>query len=137
MTRVFGAAALAVITTAALFVSADAQPQPHTGTLGTSKDNPCFFQHDVSSFSSPNDHTVYLRVGVDDYYKLDLTGYCGNLDFALGIALQNRSGGPTICSPLDAELIVRQSGEPTNHCPVTAIHKLNQAEVLTLGKNKP
>jgi hypothetical protein len=137
MRRVLAAAALGAISTVALFVSADAQPQPQAPSPGASKDNACFFQRDVSSFKAANEHTVYLRVGVNDYYRLDLISDCQNLDFALGLALQNRSGGPTICSPLDAELIVRQSGAPVDHCPVTAIHKLNPAEVLALGKNKP
>ena len=85
MRRVFAAAALSAIATVALFVSADAQPQPQAGeSPGASKDNACFFQRDVSSFSAAGEHTVYLRVGVNDYYRLDLTSDCQNLDFCAG-----------------------------------------------------
>ncbi len=48
-------------------------------------------------------------MGVSEYYKLDLMGPCHNLDFAQGVELRNPGGG-AICSPLDAEVIVRLSG---------------------------
>lgn len=115
----------------ALALPAAAQPQPGA------RQDACFFQRDVQGFSAAGSQTVYLRVGVNDYYRLDLDGPCDNLDFALGLGLRNRSGGPTICSPLDAEVIVRLSGAPTDYCPVKAIRKLTPAEAAALGKSKP
>jgi len=97
----------------------------------------CIFPRDISSFSSPNDHTVYLRVGASNYYKLDLIGPCHNLGFAQGVELKTSTAAVAICSPLDAELIVRLSGAAPDLCPVQGISKLTPAEVALLGKNKP
>ena len=110
-------------------VSAQGNPSARADT--------CFFQRDVSSFSAPDDHTVYFRVGVTSYYKVDVADPCSNMNWAQAIELQNRSGGPTICSPLDAQLIVHLSGMPTQFCPVTGFRKLTVSEVGALGKNKP
>jgi hypothetical protein len=132
MTRVSkGALTATAITLLALSSSVSAQPKP-----GQAPSSQCFFRRDITSFSAPNDHTVYLRVGVSDYYKLDVTA-CSNLDFALGIELRPYRGEMAICSPLDAELVVRLSGAIPDHCPIQALHKLNPAEVTLLGKNKP
>ena len=123
------AAALGVL---ALSSTVAAQPQP-TGK----PTQECIFPRDISSFSSPNDHTVYLRVGVSNYYKLDLTGPCNNLNFAMGVGLRTPHGSVAICSPLDLDLIVRLSGAPADYCPVQGISKLSPPEVALLGKNKP
>ena len=123
------AAALALFS---LTGPAQAQPQSRT----PAPERSCFFQQNVSSFSAPDDHTVYLRVGVSEYYKLDLMGPCHNLDFAQGVELRNPGGG-AICSPLDAEVIVRLSGAATDRCPIQGLRKLAPDEVKLLGKNKP
>jgi hypothetical protein len=97
----------------------------------------CFFQRDVLGFSAPDDHTVYLRVGPSDYYRLDLMGTCPNLNWSQGLFLRNRSGGPTVCSPMDADVMVRLRGAIPDDCPVSAIHKLSKPETLALGKDRP
>ena len=126
------ATATLIVATGALFSSSvSAQGNP------SARADSCFFQRDVSSFSAPDDHTVYFRVGVRDYYKVDVADPCTNMNWAQAIELQNRSGGPTICSPLDAQLIVHLSGMPTQFCPVTGFRKLTVSEVGALGKNKP
>jgi hypothetical protein len=127
-----GAWTATAITTLALSSSVWAQPKPNKAPQAQS----CFFRRDISSFSAPNDHTVLLRVGVNDYYKLDVTA-CSNLDFALRVELRPYRGEVAICSPLDAELVVRLSGAIPDHCPIQAMHKLTPAEVALLGKNKP
>ena len=126
-------AALSLVCAAAAW----AQSAPQTNAPAPKPADACFFQRDVNSFSSPNDHTVYFRVGASDYYELDLMGTCPNLDWSLGLALRNRSGGATICSPMDAELIVRLSGAVPDYCPVNAIRKLSRPEALALGKDRP
>jgi hypothetical protein len=134
MRNVFIAAAAALLLGGASTVSA--QPAP-ASSAPPQPPSACFFPRDVIGFSAPNDHTVYFRVGPSDYYQLDLMTPCSNLNWSDGLALQNRSGGPTICSPTDAEVVVRLKGQFTDHCPVQAMRKLTQVEVQALGKNRP
>ena len=36
----------------------------------------CFWVQNVNGWSAADDHTVYLRTGVKDVYRLDLMGAC-------------------------------------------------------------
>jgi hypothetical protein len=95
----------------------------------------CFYSRSISGFAAPNDHTVYLRVGASDVYRLDLMGSCLNVDWRQSIALKTTGGSDFICEGLDAELIVPDRVMGPQHCPVNAIHKLTPAEVAALPKN--
>jgi hypothetical protein len=55
------------------------------------------------------------------------------LSFRNGFALQGSPTGPWICHPLDATVIIRQTGI-TQRCPVTAIHQLTPDEIAALPK---
>ena len=93
----------------------------------------CFLRRDVQGFSAPNDHTVYLRVGVSQIYRLDLMGDCQGLTFRQSFGLEDRPASPWICSPLDATVVYRETGI-RQRCPVTAIHKLTVDEMKALPK---
>jgi len=102
----------------------------------------CFARREVESFSAPNDHTVYLRVGVSRYYRLDLMTNCLDLTFrqgiGQGIGLEDQPANAFICSPLEATVVYRAVGGIAQRCPVTAIHKLTPAEAAALPKkDKP
>jgi len=93
----------------------------------------CFFARDVNGFSAPNDHTVYIRVGVSKVYRLDLMNDCVNLTYRQSIGLESIPAESWICSPLDATVIYRDTGFP-ERCPVTAIHQLSPDELAKLPK---
>jgi hypothetical protein len=93
----------------------------------------CFLQRNISNFSAPDDRTVYVRVGVKDIWRLDLMTSCTGLTFRNSFALQGSPTGPWICHPLDATVIIRNTGI-TQRCPVTAIHHLTPDEAAALPK---
>ena len=94
----------------------------------------CFNVRDLNGFSAPSDELLYIRVGVRDVFRLDLTAGCPNLAFRQGIGLESTPPGePFICSPLQAEVVYRDNGFPAR-CQVTAIHKLSEAEYSALPK---
>jgi hypothetical protein len=95
--------------------------------------NQCFRPDEINGFNAPDDHTVYIRVGVNDFYKLDLMGDCIDLTFRQSLGIQRTPGMGWICSPLDATIVYRETGMP-ERCPVTGIHKLSAAEVAALPK---
>lgn len=95
--------------------------------------NQCFVRRNVNGFSAPDDRTVYIRVGVSDVWRLDLMTDCTGLSFRNAFGLEARPASAWICSPLDATVIVRQTGI-SQRCPVSALHKLTPDEIAALPK---
>lgn len=116
-------------------VAALGQPSsaPPGAKPGARPQDQCFFARDVNGFNAPDNHTVYIRVGVNQVYRLDLMTDCLDLTFRQSLGIQSTPGSPWICSPLDAQIVYRDVGMP-QRCPVTAIHKLTPAEVAALPK---
>ena len=115
----------------AAFVLASPAALPAAPTA-TNRDA-CFVRRDVSGFSAPNDHTVYLRVGVSQVVRLDLMTDCTGLSFRNAFGLEDSPATPWICSPLEATVISRDGGIG-QRCPVKEIHKLTPDEVAALPK---
>ena len=107
-------------------ISALAQPVPKPA-------NECFATSDISNFNAPDDHTVYLRVGVRTVYKLELMTDCLDLTFRESLGIESRPASPWICSPLDATVVYGEHGSRMR-CPVSAYHKLTPEEVAALPK---
>ena len=104
----------------------DAKPA-HTDT--------CFWARNVTGFAAPDDHTVYVRVGLHDVYRLDLMISCPDVDWNQRVALQSsRGAGGSICNALDAEIVSHAVGLGRQRCPVKAMHKLTPDEVAALPK---
>lgn len=93
----------------------------------------CFWTRDVQSYTTQGEEVVNVRVGVRDVYRLDLLGPCHDIDWPLGIALVSKGGG-AICSPHDADVLVRSDLFGPQRCPVRAIRKLTPQEVAGLPK---
>jgi hypothetical protein len=93
----------------------------------------CFLRQDVDGFSAPDDHTVYLRVGSNRIYRLDLMTRCLDLTFRQRIGLEHQPASPWVCSPLEATVVYNATGIQ-QRCPVKAIHKLTPEEVAALPK---
>lgn len=92
----------------------------------------CFWNHQVNSFAAQGDRTVNLRVGVNDYYQLELFSPCPDVEWTQKIALISR-GTSTICSGLDAEVVTPSPIGPQK-CLVRNVRKLTPAEVAALPK---
>ena len=93
----------------------------------------CFLSRNVNNFTAPDDHTVYVRVGVNEIYRLDLMTDCIDIPFRQSLGLESMPGNPWICSPLDATIVTRDTGIP-QRCPVKAIQKLTPDQVTALPK---
>jgi hypothetical protein len=131
---VVSAAALA----AALALAAQAGAQPSAQTSAPARSSrpqrACFNVRMIDNFNAPDESTVYIRVNVNEVYRLKLFAPCPNVNWDQRIALLNRSGGSWICDPMDAELLVRDPGLGRQRCPVSEMRKLTPAEVAALPK---
>lgn len=122
-----------LLTIVAAWLLAAASPGGALAGAGAKSADQCFAVRSIDGFNAPDDHTVYLRVGISDVYRLDLMTDCIDLHFKETLALENVPASPWICSPLDATVISRDPGFH-QRCPVTAIHKLTPAELAALPK---
>jgi hypothetical protein len=139
---VVSATALAAALALAALVLADQagaqSSQPSAAARSSRPQNACFNVRMIDNFNAPDESTVYIRVNVNEVYRLKLFAPCPNVNWDQSIALQNRSGSSWICSPLDAELLVRDPGFGPGigpqRCPVSELRKLTPAEVAALPK---
>lgn len=124
--------------TAVLALAAQAVAQTSSQTSAPARSSrpreACFDVHMVNGFNAPDESTVYIRVSVNEIWRLKLFAPCPNVNWDQRIALQNRSGGSFVCNALDAELLVHDPGMGMQRCPITELHKLTPAEVAALPK---
>jgi hypothetical protein len=118
-----GLAALAVATAA--LAASQAAAQPHQ--------QQCLYVHNINGFNAPDDHTVYVREGVNEVWRLDLMTDCVGLSFKQAFRLRSAGGDPWICEAIQAEVSIRDVGIP-QRCPVSGLHRLTPEEVAALPK---
>jgi len=93
----------------------------------------CFRTRDISNHRKADNHTLYMRVGLKDVYRIGSKGAC------LAGATSNDAlmvGAPPsglVCSPVAFDLGVRQGGHVTP-CIVDSIVKLTPQQVAALPK---
>lgn len=115
-----------------LALGATAACAPTTpGMAGTGGERQCFFVNEVRSFASSDDRVVYVDTGSNEVFELQTFG-CSNVDWSTSIGIRTTSGGSSICSGLDAELIVPDLPGGRSTCPVTSVRRLTDAEVAAL-----
>jgi hypothetical protein len=100
-----------------------------------SGDQKCFSSRSVTSFATPNEESVYVRVGASSVYRVDLFGPCLNLEYARSLEFRTRGGGSWICGGNDADLMVPDVAMTVQPCRVTAVHPLSDDELAALPAN--
>jgi hypothetical protein len=69
----------------------------------------CFSMRDFESWKAPDANTIYIRVGVNRYYRLDLSGPCQALKMIDVHLITKSRGSDQVCSGLDWDLSVSDS----------------------------
>jgi len=102
--------------------------------------NQCFRSQDYQSFRPIDDHAFNIRVGVRDYYRIEVEGACPELTQPDAFLITTVRGSDEICGPLDWDLKIGQSG-PGNiavACIVKRQTKLTPAEAAAIPpRQKP
>jgi hypothetical protein len=70
----------------------------------------CFSASDFRSWRAPDSKTMYVRAGFRDYYRVDLYGTCPALTRGNSFLITTFRGPATICSNLDWDLKVAETG---------------------------
>jgi hypothetical protein len=100
------------------FAPAGAQPAPH---------NACFELNQMQGWKAPDNKTIFVRVNMNQYYRLDLSASCPMLTMPESHLITKARGSDLICSAIDWDLSV--SEPPPGAIPEPCIVK--QMTLLT------
>lgn len=125
MKLVLAAAAFAL--SAGLAASATAQP---------ASGHACFQSRDMRNHTVGDDHTLYVKVGMHDVWRIGMTNAC--LAGAISsdpIITRSPPGATTICKPIDMDVsIVKGGGGIKTPCIVGSVMKLTPQEAAALPR---
>ena len=83
--------------------------------------NTCFLINQFNGWKAPDTKTIYIRVGLDRVYRLDLANTCSLLAMP-NVHLITKTRGPDlVCSAIDWDLSVSES--PPGNIPEPCIVK--------------
>jgi len=126
-----------LILTAVLAVTAAAAASFTPARSAPSTPRACFHTHDWNGWRATEDaKAIYLRVGVNQIYRLDLASACANLRNPGAHLVISPRPTDQICNPVDLDLRVAPgpgAGFATP-CIVSAMTGLTAAEAAALPK---
>ena len=116
---------------AVVSVPVTAPPIPNSSTM-----EHCFFSNQLDNWKSADAKTIYLRVSMNRYFRLALSGPCQTLREPGAFLITKIHGADSICGPVDWDLHVATSWHDIPEaCIVKAMTELTPAEVAALPKN--
>jgi hypothetical protein len=117
-----GAAAIAAVSTAP--IAAQAAPARQN----------CFFSSQWRGWSSPDPQTIYIRVGINDVYRLGLIGNKSRLKTGDRFLVNRMRGSNVVCSARDLDLMISDhQGFQTPLFPTT-LTKLTPEEAKAIPR---
>jgi len=96
--------------------------------------NQCFYVTDWGNWTAPDSRTLYIKVGLNRVYKLDLANECPALLEPNTHLITHVHGADTICSPVDIDLRVSEGQGFSEPCIVTGMTQLSPAQISALPK---
>jgi hypothetical protein len=96
----------------------------------------CFFIQSFQNWKAPDNKTIYIRVNLNQYYRLDLANRCSNLNWPDSRLITQWRGSSSVCSGLDWDLKVAQGGVRgfAMPCIVKTMTPLTAVQALTIPK---
>jgi hypothetical protein len=130
-------ASLALAAAVALAAPALAQPAPGPSSKPKAAENQCFPISEFENWRAPDAKTMYLRVSVNEYYRIDMAGECPELTYPDAHLITVWRGSNEVCGPLDWDLKVADGSGPGSFavpCIVKGQTRLSPAEVAAIPK---
>ena len=128
MTKI--AVTMAALGALALAVPALADPAPAAKPRTS-----CFYSNQFENWRASDAKTMYIRVGLRRYYRLDLANSCHDLTWPSAYLITKIRGSNSICSPLDWDLRVAMSPHDIPEpCIVKAMTELTPDEVAAIPR---
>jgi Family of unknown function (DUF6491) len=98
---------------------------------GSAEGQSCFRSGQWTTWTAPNEHTLYLKVGLR-VFRLDLARPCTGLHTGASLVTHSHSG--QYCKAIDWSLAVRRGGV-THRCIVSNMTQLTPDEIAALPKD--
>jgi hypothetical protein len=93
----------------------------------------CFLTNDWQDWRGADANTIYLRVHVRDYYKVELSSGSNMVTDQSNHLVSQVRGSPWICGPLDLDLKI-SDGHISEPLIVKSITKLTPEQVAAIPK---
>jgi len=130
-------ASLALFASLALAAPASAQSAPGKTSKPAAAENQCFLISSFENWRAPDNKTMYLRVNVNEYFKIDMAGDCPELTYPDAHLITVWRGSSEVCGPLDWDLKVADGTGPGSFavpCIVKSQTRLTPAEAAAIPK---
>lgn len=93
----------------------------------------CFFSREFEQWRAPDPSTIIIRVGINRFYRLDLSAPCPTLQYPQARLITVFRGSDAICGPLDWDIRVAQYGNGiTDQCVVKSMTQLTQEQIASI-----
>ncbi|HEY0106854.1 MAG TPA: hypothetical protein VGB91_12280 [Rhizomicrobium sp.] len=103
--------------------------------------NGCFYSSEFQGWKAPDAKTIYVRVGLQRYFRLDLGNSCPALLWPDTHLITTVTGSNLICHPVDWDIKLGQSGGGggiVGACIVSKMTELTPQDVAAIPpKFKP
>ncbi len=97
----------------------------------------CFYINQFQQWKDVDDKTIYIRVNLNDYYRLDMSASCPELTYPNPHLITRTIGPETVCTALDWDLRVADGTGPGSFavpCIVSKMTKLTPSEAAAIPK---
>ena len=95
----------------------------------------CFFISQFNNWKAADDKTLYIRVGVNRFYRLDLANSCRTAMWPDAVMINKWRGSNAVCSHLDWNIQVSQRADGIPEpCIVTKMTELTADEAAALPR---
>ena len=101
----------------------------------TSGYHSCFLTSQFENWKAPDPKTIYIRVGLTRYYRLDMSSQCRSLTWPGAFLITKFRGSNSVCTALDWDIKVVDGphGIPIP-CIVKTMTELTPAEAAAIPK---
>jgi hypothetical protein len=98
------------------------------------KAHQCFYLSQWENWRAPNPDVIYMRVRVNDIYRVDLSHGSSLLLDPFVHLVSTEHGDDAVCDPIDLQLSVSENGALREPLFVKAITKLTPDQVAAIPK---
>jgi hypothetical protein len=130
-------ASLGLLASLALTAPTLAQPAPGATSKPAPAENQCFPISSFENWRALDNKTMYLRVNVNEYFRIDMSGECPELTYPDAHLITVWRGSSEVCGPLDWDLKVADGSGPGSFavpCIVKGQTRLSPAEAAAIPK---
>jgi hypothetical protein len=98
----------------------------------------CFWSSEYWRWKAADAKTIYIRVGIKRFFRLDLSAACHNIEMSNVFLVTTIRGSNLICNGIDWDLRATQDGGSAEGCIVKSMTALTPDEAAAIpSKFKP